>query len=490
MKAVFLAPYKVELIGLSEAQVSLLSNELSYTDKKAVQLYNRFKNNKYWAYKLDSDVYHERLEALKADIKKCLLFQSKGRFLTYSGLLDRIVYLLGSMDVENNIVYPEPVGLAYDRDPVTLRPYQLEAKAALLEVPHSAVSMSTGSGKSAIIASLIAHYGLGTTVITPSNSIADQLHSSLTYLFGKKKVGLIGDGKKDYKKLITVAIDKSLIRITPDSEIGKKLQQNQVVIVDESHLSAIETQETILTKLLANAPYRHFFSATQFRNDGSDLLLEGLIGEVVYDYPISKGVEEGYLAKPRFFIKKVNVGFTPTTSDPLKILTQCFYENKAIHKDAAELANQLIDDYDKPVMVMVDRIEQFRHLLPYFKYKPEFCFGSLTKEQKQFVPAEYHKADKNEIIKRFNDNEVKLLVGTTAISMGTDSRPVGSIINLQGGQSRNKMMQLVGRGTRKVPGKEYFNFFDYDVEDIDILHYWALSRIKLYKTLSNFIRFI
>ena len=36
MKAVFLAPYKVELIGLSEAQVSLLSNELSYTDKKAV----------------------------------------------------------------------------------------------------------------------------------------------------------------------------------------------------------------------------------------------------------------------------------------------------------------------------------------------------------------------------------------------------------------------------------------------------------------------
>jgi superfamily II DNA or RNA helicase len=486
------APYKLEISGLQDAHIERLKKELSYTDKKSVQLYNRFKNNRFWALKLDPEEYHERLCTLRKAQVKTLVFEKSGKVFTYSGLLDRVLKVLNGeqVNVEPWSNYPEPKGLAYDSKPVELREYQKEALQALIANPHSAVSMATGSGKTPIIAALIAHYGLGTTVIVPSNSIADQMYLSFVRLFGKKHVGLIGDGKKDYKKLITIGIDKSLIRLKKDSDMWQKLEQNQVVICDESHLSPVETQEEVLTKLLANAPYRHFLSATQFRNDGSDILLEGLIGRIVYDYPISRGVKEGFLAKPRFYIKKVQAGFTPTTNDPLQILTQCFYENKEIHKDAAELANNLIDDYDKPVMIMIDRIEQFRHLLPYLKYKPEFCFGSLTKEQKKFVPLDYHKSDKNDIIKRFNNGEIKLIVGTPAVGMGTDSQPVFSIINLQGGQSKNKITQLVGRGTRRVPGKEYFNFFDYDVDDIDILHHWAISRVKLYKTLSNFLKYL
>lgn len=242
--------------------------------------------------------------------------------------------------------------------------------------------------------------------------------------------------------------------------------------------------------LLKDAEYRFFFSATQFRNDGADLLLAGLTGPVVYDVSFTKLVKEGFLAKPKFIVIKDRDSYSAFPKDPLAALGAHFYKNKKIHKLFAEMANRCILKENKKVMIMIDRIEQFSLLLPHLKVKPKFAYGSLTTEQKKTVPKEYHGVKTKDLVKQFNDGEIDLLIGTRAIGMGTDTRPVDVIFNLQGGQSDGKFMQLIGRGTRKVEGKDCFYFFDVDNLNHPNLHKWALSRQQLFAEMSDEISYM
>jgi superfamily II DNA or RNA helicase len=58
---------------------------------------------------------------------------------------------------------------------------------------------------------------------------------------------------------------------------------------------------------------------------------------------------------------------------------------------------------------------------------------------------------------------------------------VGGIIYLQGGRSEVQIKQAVGRGTRRVPGKEDFFFFDFDVYNVGTTHRHAEARVKVYE---------
>ncbi len=478
-------PSLIQIEGCTPEQIDYLKDKLSYNDRKALFAWQKFKKNKYFAQKFSDEDYKERLEQLKAAIPQKLLGTTKdGRIITYSGLLGRVQKMLLETRFRDLTVFPDSELVPYDNIPHKMRYYQADAVEAMLKHKHAALSVCTGGGKSLILLNIAKELGLKTTIFCPSASIANQLHSDFLEAFGKRYVGLYGDGKKIFDKLFTVAIAKSLINIKKGTPAFEALSASKVAIVDESHMVATETQKAIMLGLLKDAPYRFFLSATQFRADGADLLLEGITGPVVYDYPIQQAIKEGFLAAPTFYIIEIEYGKQMTYQDPLKILNEAVYKNRKLHEAAAKLANKYLK-MNKKVMVMIDRVDQFKLLMNHFNQRPGFAFGNLTTQQKKAIPVEYHKMKTEEVVKDFNSGIINLLVGTTAISMGTDTRPVDVIINLQGGKSDVKFMQLIGRGTRKVPGKDSFIFIDFDVIDVDIVHRWSLFRKKVFLEITD-----
>lgn len=479
-----ISPSLIQFEGLSPDQEEALKDKLSYNDRKALFAWQKFKNNKYFAKKFSDEEFKERLDKLKSSISKNLMGVMQGKVVTYSGLLARVGDILPSYNYSDLVKFPERELIAFDKIPPAMRYYQADALKVMLETKHAALSICTGGGKSLIILNLAKEIGLKTTIFCPSTSIANQLYIDLSRAFGKKNVGLFGDGSKEFNKLFTVAIAKSLINIKKGTPAYEALSASKVAIVDESHMVATETQKAIMLGLLKDAPYRFFLSATQFRSDGSDLLLEGITGPVVYDYPIQQAIEEGFLAKPTFYILETEYGSKISYSDPLKILNEGVYKNRKLHEAAAKIANKYLK-LGKKVMVMIDRVDQFKLLVNHFDRKPGFAYGNLTKAQKKVIPEYYHKMKTEEVVEDFNNGVIDLMVGTTAISMGTDTRPVDVLINLQGGRSEVKFMQLLGRATRKVPGKESFIFIDFDVIDVPSLHGWSMLRKKMFKEITE-----
>lgn len=525
-----LTPTEAQLSGFDEGEISGIRKQLTYVDKRvdfalsktsaAVRRWEKPSVRAALVDKMGSATFEAKLaelrarrDALQAERKKCVLFQDvHGDYWTYSGLACRFGQ---EHDVTPVRAYDLPLpghAVAWAKRPeYDLRPYQTEALAALLGAAArgpASVELPTGSGKSAVIRSLVKNLGLGAVVMAPSRSIARQLHKDFVEHFGPRLVGLYGDGKKEYRKLVVVAIDDSLALVEPETDAWAELSLKPVFIADEAHLTPANSLQKVCLGLMARAPYRFFVSATLRRTDGRDVVLEGIVGETVLRKTIPELVEDGYLAKPHFRMVQVRTLSNYRTPDANRMTKKHLYYNRLVNKVAGDLASRFVLDMRRPTLVLVKELEQFRELQRHLRVDARFAHGPLTKETRDLVPEAYRADDPGQLVDAFNAGKIPVLVGTSCISVGTDTKVPGAVLYLMGDMSEISVMQgAVGRSTRGG-AKSFVNnpwtgeqkrdciVVDFDVvtevvrdpvtnepywDDSFIVHKHALARRKIYE---------
>jgi superfamily II DNA or RNA helicase len=458
-------PTKVRIpkADVSDIQLQQLKAALTYTNKTAVFELSRLKKQARW---MSEEEFNEKQESLKAQTKVCLLFEEGSSYWTYSGLANFVAGTLRQPiqnNIQNNIQYPEPQLLPWDNEPpYKMYPYQQEAVGRLLTVKHGAVQLATGLGKTYIITNLVKQLGLKTVVMAPSTSIASQIYRDFIKFFGKKYVGKFFDGKKEPKKKIVVGTAQSLTKVEEGSEAWADFSSTQVFCSDESHQNPSKTMAKVCFGLMGQVPYRFYFSATQERNDGADILLDGITGPIVQEKTVREGVDEGFLAKPIFHMYFAPAFGSYEKDDPNSMTRHHLYSNPKVIAHAAKLANQAAKA-GMPVLILIDEVPIFAKLLPHFRFVAGFAHGPLA-ENKARVPKDYWESDVDQLVKDFDAGKFPILVGTSCISCGTDIKTVRFLIYLKGGKSSVEVRQGIGRGTRLSPGKNQFHAVDYWVK--------------------------
>jgi superfamily II DNA or RNA helicase len=314
----------------------------------------------------------------------------------------------------------------------------------------------------------------------PSISIAEQLYTEFCTFLGKKYVGQFFDGKKQPNKQFVIGVAASLAKIEDGSEFYEELSQSQVFIVDESHLVAAKTLADVSVGLCGRASYRFFFSGTQMRSDGLDILLQAITGPIVYRFTVKEGVDRGFLAKPIFRMFQLRSSVKYNSDDANDLTRAHVYYNPEVNALAADLINRGVSLTGRPTLVLIDELEQFSQLAPLLRYEVGFAHGGVNKTNKDKVPLQYHKSDPKALVQDFNDGKFPILIGTSCISTGTDIRSVKQCIYLRGGKSEVEVKQSVGRTTRLVPGKEDCVFIDFAIENVPTLKKHAEARRKIY----------
>lgn len=494
------SPTTIRLIGY-EDQIDKLKKSLTFRKSSAVFEYQRFRNSRWAAQQMTKEAYYARLEELKAAQVDNLLFQDENGYWTYSGLAEYISEKFKDNEFENRVNYdlkkciPGWTG----EPPYPLRDYQRAAIDRLKEIRHGGIELATGGGKSLILMYLVKELGLKTLIVAPTKSIAHQLFDSFTKAFGKSYVGMVGDGKKQFKKKITIGIASSLTRLEEGDEGYELLADTQLVAFDEAHLVPASTFESIAHGVAKNAPYRFFVSGTQMRNDGTDLLLKAITGPIVYRMDVREGVDAGWLAKPVFRMFRINVFDDYYSKDTQRMIRRGFTRHPKVLKRAAELANMAVKHLGHQVVILIDEVNQFSHLYPLFDYEVGFAHGGVTAKQQSAIPKEFHKSDPKQLVADFNAGKFPILVGTSCINTGTDILTVQTIISIQGGKSEIKFRQSVGRGTRKtnlLPEKDSCFFIDFAVrntatsEESDIVFRHALERIQIYNDIYGPVEYM
>jgi superfamily II DNA or RNA helicase len=495
MKFIIKNPIKAYITDYTPEELSSLKEGLTYVNTSKQYLLKKHYQNK-WFRSKNPDGWNARTEELKASIKNTLIFEEGNKIYVRPGSLP-YVSLAGIENIHNDIKYPKLKKIPWAKPlPFELYPYQSESVDKLLEVKHGNVSIATGCGKTAIIVKLLRETGLKAAVITPSKSIFEELFTTLETHFGQNKIGSFGDGKKKLDKNITICIGDSLANIQKDTEEWEFFSKLDMIIVDESHLFAAETLETTCHGVLGSIPYRFFLSGTQERGDGTTPLLNSIIGKTVVTLTTAEAVKGGYICPHDFLIIETQSSNPNMNArDPLEEKRIHFLNNKNIAQIIARLCN-INAKKGKQTLVLVEELNQIKMLTDLLEVPYAYAHSESKKDRLSSLGLE--KVSPTDSVKKFNRNDVQVLIGTSCISTGTNIYPTHFTINWIGGSSLIKTCQgPVGRSVRKGESnpwhknclpKDKATIIDFDVKDNYTMHRHLKDRIEFYKFSGSEIR--
>lgn len=498
MKFKIVEPTKA-YVSCSPEELEALKRALTYTNTSVSFQLRKLMKQKWFEINRPVE-WKEKYDKLTAEVKKTLVFKDAGGVFIRPGSMS---YLPFQFEVENQIIYPDFKTIAWAKKP-PFEPYkyQLDAVQAMLSAKHGAVSLPTGAGKTLCLQLLTRQLGGKVAIVVPTKGIFLEVLTSFEESFGRSKVGAFGNGKKDIKRDITVAIAKSVSMVKPGSKEADFFAQKSAFIFDEAHMAAATELEKISHNVVKNAPYRLFLSGTQTRGDGAIPLLQSITGPIVYSMTTKDGIAQGALSPLEFRIISVPPGVKGfDSSDAAAMKRQHILYNPHVIKKAAEIANNVVTKMGENVLILVEEIEQMALVAKELNVPFTYTHGNTTPIE-TLKKLGLEKTDLKEALEKFHKkiDGTMVLIGTENISIGVNTFAHHGI-NLQGGASEIGTKQgIIGRMVRITQNSKYTTFhkekkiarvWDFRItptikENGDVIEYKLLERhlgrrIKFYK---------
>lgn len=371
-----------------------------------------------------------------------------------------------------------------------LRPYQTDAVAATLShfrrTNESAVIvLPTGAGKSLVIAELARLARKNILVLTHVKELVEQNHQKFQEYADhngvKSGVYSAGLGLKQTTQQVTFASIQS---------VGRNLQDFakhfSLVIIDECHrVASIEKSDELggnqyaelLTKIkkinsnlkilgLTATPYRLGIGwIYQYHYHGIKRNTESApFTKCIYELPLGFMIKNGYLTPPKLVDAPVAYyDFSNLES------------NNQGHFAEAEV-NQLLVKYPRVTEAITEQILEYgaeRKGVMIFaasiKHAEEIV-GYLGNERFALITGATKIAERDELIRRFKQKEIKYLVNVAVLTTGFDAPHVDFIAILRPTESVSLYQQIVGRGLRLAPDKTDCLVVDYAGNGINIFY--------------------
>lgn len=370
-------------------------------------------------------------------------------------------------------------------------PYQLETLETAKTHDHGIIRASTGAGKTLIAALITAHFGKKTIIYVISTALLYQLHSFFSKIFPDQTIGIIGDGNCDIQDINiasvwtvgqALGIDKKQIYLdSQDKEKNIKtenyiqvldlLKNAKLHIFDECHICAAPTLQAIAKKI--KPEYIYGMSASPWRDDNSDLLIEGVFGPTIVDISASYLIKRGFLVKPYIKFQKVpKIRGLPKNYQT--VYKKYIIENKERNQKIVHGANRLVEQGFKP-LVLYSKLNHGKML--YEQISKEIPSVLLSGKDSQDI--------RDKAAEQLENNEIQCIVASTIFDIGVDLPKLSGLIIAGGGKSSVRALQRIGRVIRYHPDKACAAVIDY-VDDAPYLKNHSLARYKIYSSEEEF----
>ncbi|MHA7854976.1 DEAD/DEAH box helicase family protein [Marinobacter shengliensis] len=367
-----------------------------------------------------------------------------------------------------------------NKAPFTLRPYQQEAVDATLnhfrKSDESAVIvLPTGAGKSLVIAELARLARRKILVLTHVKELVEQNHSKYESYGLAGGIFSAGLKRKESQHQVTFASVQSVA-----ANLDQFRDEYSLVIIDECHrvsgeetsqyqqiIELLKQQNDSLKVLgLTATPYRlamgwiYRYHYRGFVRSEEDKPFQ----HCIYELPLSYMINRGYLTRPELVNAAVaQYDFSSLAQnrfgeyaekDVNQLLSKHKRVTRAIIDQVVELATER-----QGVMVFAATVEHAREITSY-----------LPENQTALLTGATDQKDRDLLIQRFKQRQLKYLVNVSVLTTGFDAPHVDLIAILRPTQSVSLYQQMVGRGLRLDDGKKDCLVMDYAGNHVNLHH--------------------
>ncbi len=340
------------------------------------------------------------------------------------------------------------------------RDYQQFTINRAFDKTRGILKIGTGGGKTTVVSELIGRIKTAPFMFyVLTKDLMEQAYDVLSSTLNEP-IGCIGGGQFDVKKINVCTIqtavravnlnnksfkisdyqfdeediwDKGQIESEENMEYLKRLlRATKGVYFDETHHASARTCQDVL-KASPNAYWKYGGSATPYREDGAEIVLQAAFGRKIVDISASYLIEKGYLVEPYIFFEPVEDNCNLNSYS--KIYSECVAKNDDFNLHVADTANFLVE-HNMSTLVLVQQIQQGEFLQSKIP-------GSIL------VTSNVGSKKRTESIQDLRDKKYLCMVATSLADEGLDVPTLDAVLLAGGGSSSTRVHQRIGRTIRK-----------------------------------------
>lgn len=361
----------------------------------------------------------------------------------------------GLIDARVEVNHDSNYSMSSDFEP---RDYQLDIIQKSAKQQRGIIKLATGGGKTATASGIIANIGVVpftfyVTSLDLLKQAKNELEKFIKYKGKPIEVGMIGGGKCDIKDINVMTIQTAIRSLggkfkkfdgedgkdngkydeSDKERIGNLIRSSQGMICDEVQHWAAKTCQVIADNSIG-ARYRYGMSATPWRDEGDDMLIDACFGKTIVDINASFLIKKGVLVRPTIYfvhMKRMDLEGSYQT-----VYKEGIVENVVRNTMIANIAKKMKDS-GRHILILVTHIdhgETLESMIP----GSFFINGKHSGKQREAW------LDK---MKR-KDDDARVTIATSIFDEGVDVKPLDGLILAGSGKSQTRALQRIGRVIR------------------------------------------
>jgi len=360
------------------------------------------------------------------------------------------------------------------------REYQQFTIKKAIEKTRGILKMATGSGKTVVASEIISKIKTSPFMFyVLTEDLLRQAYEVLSSTLNEP-IGMIGGGEFDIKNInvctIQTAIralhggekikisdyrfddedtwsDKDLLSIEKKKALHKLISELNGLMIDETHHVANRTAKEVMLAS-PNAFWRYGLSATPWREDGAEIIIQAMFGKKIVDVSASYLIKNNYLVKPYILFDPIDDDCS-LHSYP-SIYKQCVSENDAFNTRVANIANYLISK-GLSVLILVHQYKQGDYIKNLLPSDIEFLTGKMNRNARK------------KSLRDIKEGKTKCIIGTTLFDEGVDCPCLDAVLMAGGGASSTRVYQRIGRTlrTKGIKDKALVIYFEHNAKHLE-----------------------
>ena len=329
--------------------------------------------------------------------------------------------------------------------------HQIRSLKAMLKTNKGICCLPTSAGKSRIMSAWLKLTNLPTLILTDRSTLGAQLAQDFR------------DQGIDCGFCSGSGVRQGFCMVSTIQSVKKlDVSRFQMVLVDECHRSSSKSFQDFLASF--GCPLKYGFSASPSNGNLLDFArVRQQLGNIIIQVKTNELMDNGVMAKAKINLVKVDC---PETFDYPSANDLGIVHNKARN----EVIKNIVEKHREEgyICILVSILEHGKEL-------NEVIPGSV------YLKGEDHLNKRMEVINKFNNGEIPVLIGTNILQEGISISNMKTLIMASGGKAVTATIQRIGRVLRITKEKRQGVFYDFIDMNNKYLFKHSKQRLSLYK---------
>jgi superfamily II DNA or RNA helicase len=338
---------------------------------------------------------------------------------------------------------------------MNLRPYQNDAISgicqALRECDSTLLCLPTGCGKTVVFSKAAQMASKRVMVIAHRDELISQACDKIHKLTGERpeieKAERYSDERTMFPAKYVVASVQTLNAGVGDGKRVNRFNPDDfsLVIVDEAHHAVATSYRNVISHFQRN-PSCKLLGVTATPDRADEVGLKNVFESVAYEYSLPEAISDGWLVPIRSMTARIlgldfsglrDVGGDLHQGE----LSRIMEEEGQLHGVVDETLRRM---GDRKVLVFTVSVAQSKLLAQIFDRHIPNCA--------RFISGETPPEERRQTIRDFETGKFRILCNCMVATEGFDCPSIGMVVVARPTKSRSLYAQMVGRGTRPLPG--------------------------------------